>query len=112
VAPCTDSFPRLLAWRAKHSNEIEIAIISRGDLSQNRAKFGGIPTLEVLLQSNFEIAELYHVRGTPAAVLLQPDGSIGSLVVMGSNESGLVQYVLSLTGADLGCRILAAIPVR
>ena len=37
----------------------------------------------VLLQNDWEISEVYQVDGTPSAVIIQPDGSIGSSLAVG-----------------------------
>jgi|SRR5215216_660232 len=38
----------------------------------------------VLLQKDWEVSEAYRVGGTPSAVLVRPDGTIGSAVVGGA----------------------------
>jgi hypothetical protein len=39
----------------------------------------------VLLQQDREVAELYQVYGTPGAVLVRPDGIIGSPLAQGAD---------------------------
>jgi thiol-disulfide isomerase/thioredoxin len=87
-------------WRDSQSERLEFAILSRGNPKRNRQKFGaeGLPT--VLLQEKYEVSELYSALGTPSAVVVRPDGRMGSVVASGSDAikalvSGIIEMPYS-----------------
>jgi methylamine dehydrogenase accessory protein MauD len=55
-----------------------VAIISTGELQDNRAKAEEHGLAQVLLQQAFEVAEAYRVFGSPGAVLVDKTGRIAS----------------------------------
>jgi thiol-disulfide isomerase/thioredoxin len=81
--PCKALLPDVKRWRDSHSDRLEFAILSSGSPKENRKKFGaeGLPT--VLLQEKFEVSELYVAVATPSAVVVRPDGRMGSSVATG-----------------------------
>jgi thiol-disulfide isomerase/thioredoxin len=89
--PCKALMPEIAAWQQEHAGKLAIAMISRGDVEANRSKAGEHGIRNVLLQKHHEVAEAYEVRGTPSAVLVRPDGAIGSAVAGGAEAiRGLV----------------------
>jgi hypothetical protein len=49
----------------------------------------------VLLQKEWEVAEAYEVRGTPSALVVRPDGTVGSSVAGGAEAiRNLVQQAV------------------
>ncbi|HKZ26643.1 MAG TPA: TlpA family protein disulfide reductase, partial [Rubrobacteraceae bacterium] len=65
-----------------YANELTVSLISRGDPEENRAKSAEHGVERVLLQQDWEVADAYQVDGTPSAVLVRPDGTIGSSLVL------------------------------
>jgi hypothetical protein len=61
-------------------------VVSRGTAEQNRAKVGADAAPPVLLQQDREVAAVYSAHGTPAAVVVQPDGSVGSALALGADS--------------------------
>ena len=55
-----------------------MALVSRGTVEANRAKVTEPGVTNVLLQKDREIAQAYQAHGTPSAVLVRQDGTIGS----------------------------------
>jgi thiol-disulfide isomerase/thioredoxin len=89
--PCNALMPEVARWQQEHAGKLTIAVISRGDLEANRSKAGQHGVRNVLLQKNREVAESYETRGTPSAVLVRPNGTIGSSVAAGAEAiRGLV----------------------
>jgi thiol-disulfide isomerase/thioredoxin len=82
--PCTALLPEIGRWQRDYGEKVRIALVSRGSEKANRSKVKPHGVRDVLLQTDREVAELYQANGTPAAVLVQPDGSIGSRVASGS----------------------------
>src|SRR5207247_8875676 len=61
------------------------AFVNRGSAESNTAKAFEHGLSQVLLQQNQEIAESYHYVGTPSAVIINPNGQIGSPVATGAD---------------------------
>jgi peroxiredoxin len=81
--PCTALLPEIGRWQREHAAELAVSVISRGTAEENRAKSTEHGLSGVLLQQNWEVAEAYQAAGTPSAVIVRPDGTIGSPLAAG-----------------------------
>jgi thiol-disulfide isomerase/thioredoxin len=102
--PCTALLPEIGRWQKEHAEKLSIALISRGDLEENRAKSQEHGLQYVLLQKDWEVSESYQARGTPSAVLVLPDGNVGTPV------SGGTEAIRSLLSYAVGER--AQLPMQ
>ena len=75
--PCSALMPRIAEWQREHS-ELRIALVSRGGRDANVAHAREHRLNDVLIQRDREVSERYLVEGTPSAVLIAPNGTIGS----------------------------------
>jgi thiol-disulfide isomerase/thioredoxin len=82
--PCNALLPEIGRWQDEHSEKITLTLISSSAPEENRAKTSEHGLIRVLLQRDREVAEAYRVNGTPSAVVVRPDGTIGSPVAGGS----------------------------
>ncbi len=82
--PCTALLPEIARWQEEHAGKLIVSLISRGNIEENRAKITEHGLQNVLLQKDWEVAQAYQAAGTPSAVLVNPDGTIGSPVVGGA----------------------------
>lgn len=82
--PCNALLPEIGRWQEEHAEKLSIALISRGSVDENRAKTSEHGVSRVLLQKDWEISGAYEVRGTPSALVVRPDGTIGSAVAGGA----------------------------
>jgi peroxiredoxin/uncharacterized membrane protein YphA (DoxX/SURF4 family) len=82
--PCTAMLPVIGRWQDEHQEKLALALISRGDPEENRVKMSEHGLTNVLLQEDQEVFEAYRVGGTPSAVLILPDGKVGSSVTGGT----------------------------
>jgi peroxiredoxin/uncharacterized membrane protein YphA (DoxX/SURF4 family) len=82
--PCTALMPDVGRWQRELQGDLSVVVISRGDADENRAKRGEYGLTQVLLQNDREVSEEYLAWGTPSAVLVRADGTIGSYVAQGS----------------------------
>jgi|SRR5215213_486885 len=82
--PCNALLPEIGHWQAEHQDKLTVALVSRGDPKENRAKAQEHGLQNVVLQEDWEVSEAYEVGGTPSAVLLRPDDTIGSAVAGGA----------------------------
>ncbi len=83
--PCSTLMPEVGRWQRDYAGKLTLALISRGSVEANRAKASEHEVSQVLLQQDREIAEAYHDHGTPGAVLVRPDGTIGSPLALGAD---------------------------
>ena len=61
-----------------------LAVLSAGTPEANR-KAARQAATRVLLQQDYEVADAYQSDGTPSAVLVLPDGTIGSPLAPGAD---------------------------
>src|SRR5215217_6652678 len=78
--PCNALLPDLGKWQREHAAKLTVALLSRGAAEANRAKATEHGLSHVLLQKDREVAQSYQANGTPSAVIVKPDGTIGSPV--------------------------------
>ena len=82
--PCNALLPEIGRWQQEHAEKLVVSPVSRGGAGENRAKNAEHGVANVALQEDWEVARAYQVAGTPSAVIIQPDGRVGSPVVGGS----------------------------
>lgn len=83
--PCTGLVPDIAGWQSEYSGLLDVALISRGTPEANRAKIRPFSITTILLQQEREIAQIYDCAGTPGAVIVNPEGRIGSPLAMGAD---------------------------
>jgi peroxiredoxin len=83
--PCTALLPEIGRWQHDYAGKLTLAFISCGTPGANRAKTSEHGVTHVLLQRDREVAQVYQVHGTPSAVLVRPDGTIGSPLAQGAD---------------------------
>jgi peroxiredoxin len=81
--PCAALMPDIGRWQREHAAALTVAIVSRGASEANRAKSTEHGITSILLQQDREVAQEYQTNGTPSAVLVQPNGTIGSPLALG-----------------------------
>jgi len=93
--PCNALLPEVGRWQAEHSEKLTVALISRGEVEENRTKAQEHALQNILLQEDWEVSERYQVGGTPSAVLVGPEGKVNSSVASGPDAiRGLVAPLL------------------
>ena len=106
--PCNAMAPDIGRWQRENADSLTIALVSRGTVEANRAKSGEHGLRRVLLQQDREVAEAYQVAGTPSAVLVHADGTIGSLLAEGADA--IRALVARTTGAPAQAPAAAPAP--
>ena len=84
--PCNAMMGDVGKWQRDLSEKLTIAVITRGSLEDNRNKAKQNNLTHVLMQKSNEVADAYETYGTPTAVLVRPDGTIGSAAAGGADE--------------------------
>ena len=83
--PCTELLPEFGRWQREHSAAVTFALISRGAIEANQRKCVEHGILTALIQDDREVALAYKAPGTPMAVVVAADGTIGSPLAAGSD---------------------------
>ena len=83
---CRELLPEVGRWQDKLADELTIALISCDDPKENRAMSNEHGLSRVLLEDDWEVSEVYRVTGTPSAVLVEPDGTIGSFLAESAED--------------------------
>jgi peroxiredoxin/uncharacterized membrane protein YphA (DoxX/SURF4 family) len=81
--PCGRLFPEIGAWQAAHGDSLTIPVISRGPVQANRTTRDEHGLSLILLQEGNEVADSYRAIGTPAAVVIRPDGQVATPLALG-----------------------------
>jgi peroxiredoxin len=93
--PCNAMLPEVGRWQEEHQEKLTLALISRGEVEENKIKAQEHALRNVLLQKDWEVSESYEVRGTPSAVLIAPDGKVATPVAGGAEGiRGLLSYAV------------------
>jgi peroxiredoxin len=82
--PCNAMLPDVGRWQEEHAHKLTLALVSRGQVEENKTKASEHGLRNVLLQKDWEVSSSYEVRGTPSAVLIAPDGKIATPVAGGA----------------------------
>jgi peroxiredoxin/uncharacterized membrane protein YphA (DoxX/SURF4 family) len=98
--PCIEMLPEIARWQEDLAEMLTISLISGGEPEENRAKSSEHGLRDVLLEDG-EVSDKYEVHGTPSAVLVRPDGTIGSSLAEGGEAIGaLVAYARGYAAAQ------------
>jgi peroxiredoxin/uncharacterized membrane protein YphA (DoxX/SURF4 family) len=83
--PCMALLPEIGRWQREQATKLVVVLISRGTVEANRPKATEYGLTHVLLQHDREVAQAYQASGTPSAVLIRQDGTIGSPLAQGAD---------------------------
>ena len=83
--PCNGLMPDIAGWQNTLAEDLIIGVISEGRLDINRAKAAEHRVENVLVEKKRKVAEQYHAFGTPTAVIVRSDGTIGSPAISGGD---------------------------
>lgn len=81
--PCESLLPDVQRWQEELRESLRIVVLTQGDLKAGRDKARANGLVDVLLDPEHMIAESYQYAGTPGAVVVTPEGKIGSAVAAG-----------------------------
>jgi peroxiredoxin len=84
--PCAELLPEVGRWQHEYAEKLTISLVGRGSAEENSAEISEHGIDNVLLQEDWEVADAYGVDGTPSAVVVSPEGTIGSFLAQGPEE--------------------------
>lgn len=82
--PCRSLLPTVAQWQRESSDRLTVAVIGQDDLEANRGDAAEYNLQDVYVEGTQAVRDAYRAHGTPMAVLVRPDGTIGSPVVTGA----------------------------
>ena len=83
--PCDALMPDIAGWQETMPSH-SIVVVSQGNKKENEKKIAARGVKTVLLQRDQQLSDLYQAWGTPAALLIDADGRIGSRVAQGAER--------------------------
>ncbi len=94
--PCASLLPEFETWQTELRGKMEFVFISSGNAEDNLKKFAGANLKRILLQNDREVGLLFGAEWTPAAVVVNEDGTIASKLAVGDQQiRGLVEKIKS-----------------
>ncbi len=109
--PCSALMPTVAAWQRDHAETLSVVLVSDGAAEEVGAEAAEHELANVLLDDGHATYEAYEANGTPSAVVIAPDGTIGSWVVAGSEWiERLVEQTAAGDDGSEGLPIGAEIP--
>jgi len=97
---CLEMLPAVGRWQRDFINKLTLAIVSSGSPETTRAKSVEHGLTTVLQQVDREVARIYRVTRAPSAIVIRPNGTFGSSLVVGAPgiESLVAQIATTSTG--------------
>jgi methylamine dehydrogenase accessory protein MauD len=80
---CEALLPVVAEWQRDHADELRVVLVSDGTDDEAGSELGAFELVDVLPDSNGELYTAFRANGTPSAVIVRPDGTIGSWVASG-----------------------------
>jgi peroxiredoxin len=109
-AACGAILPDLARWQRALTSSVRVAVVSSGSVQQNRAHAADHDLAKILLQPDGTVAAAYQVTRTPSAVVVLPDGTIGSPLAEGPAAISDLARLLARLRHDHGLQGVAGQP--
>jgi thiol-disulfide isomerase/thioredoxin len=98
--PCQALLPLVAAWQREHAGALNVVIASDGTNEEIEAEARELALENVLVDADRRLYAAFQANGTPSAVIVAPDGTIGSWVASG--REWIEQLVASALGGTEG----------
>jgi peroxiredoxin len=102
--PCNALLPEIGRWQREYAAKVVVVLLSRGTAEANRPRATEYGLTHVLLQQDREVAQAYQASGTPSAVLIRRDATIGSSLAQGA------EAIRALIGSAVNLPVLNSFP--
>lgn len=84
--PCKALLPAVAGWQRMHADMLTVALASHGTPDAVRAEAEEFGLEHVFADEAGRLYDLFQANGTPSAVLISTDGTIGSWVASGREQ--------------------------
>jgi thiol-disulfide isomerase/thioredoxin len=109
--PCKTLVPMAAEWQREYADRLTIAFAGDGAAEELRAEAEEFEFTHALVDTDGSLYRAFEANGTPSAVLIAPDGSIGSWVAAGSESiERLVARTLAPEPAETGLPVGTEVP--
>ena len=109
--PCAALLPIAAKWQQEHAEVLSVVFASSGAADEVRAEADELGLEHVLLDESNRLYEAFQANGTPSAVLITPDGTVGSWVASGTEWiEQLVEQALAPEPEEPGLPVGADAP--
>jgi peroxiredoxin len=102
---CTSLASDISQWRRRFRARLRIVVVSVRDTTPGRGLLSEYGHEDVYLQRNREVADSYMVTGTPSAVVIQGNQTIGSQLAEGADAIRDLMASLDVAVEDATPRI-------
>ena len=83
-APCKRIGPRLARWQSVFADRLTLVVVSAGSREQGEGVWDE-HGIDALFDAGDQLARAYAVRSFPSALIVEPDGRIGSMPANGGH---------------------------
>ena len=83
--PCQTLLPTAAGWQREHRDELNVVFASDGTHEELQAEADEHGLDQVLLDEDRRLYAAFQANGTPSAVLIAADGTVGSWIASGSD---------------------------
>lgn len=83
--PCKTLLPVVRTWERDYSDQLTIALVSKGTLKENKGRLTKYEARYLLLQGDHTVSEDYQAKWTPAAVVVSRERKIASQMANGDD---------------------------
>jgi uncharacterized membrane protein YphA (DoxX/SURF4 family)/thiol-disulfide isomerase/thioredoxin len=81
--PCRELLPEIARWENQFAEAANFVIVSRRPAAAVERLIGDTAFRNIAWQEDREISQSYRSNGTPAAIVVRPDGRVGSWLATG-----------------------------
>jgi thiol-disulfide isomerase/thioredoxin len=109
--PCQALMPQVAAWQRDYADQLAIAVVGAGRPADVRAEAEEHELGLVLLDTERLLHSAFEAAGTPSAVLIHADATIGSGVAAGAAAiQGLVERALAADESESALSVGEPVP--
>lgn len=90
--PCATLLPTAAGWQREYADELRLVFVSDGSPEEVRAEAQEHGLEHAVADEGNRLYDAFQANGTPSAVLVTPDGTIGSWVAAGSERIEQLAY--------------------
>jgi thiol-disulfide isomerase/thioredoxin/uncharacterized membrane protein YphA (DoxX/SURF4 family) len=80
---CRDLRPDIRAWQQRLAGRLRLVLASDGTAAEVRREAADLGLTDVLVDRDLRLFHAFEAKGTPSAVLVREDGTVGSYVASG-----------------------------
>jgi thiol-disulfide isomerase/thioredoxin len=84
--PCATLLPTAAGWQQEYADELRLVFVSDGSPEEVRTEAEEHGLEHAVVDEGNRLYDAFQANGTPSAVLVAPDGTIGSWVAAGSER--------------------------